>query len=170
MILTQNILYLFSITFSIILLSGFVPESFSDSELKTVMIFVEPPADNEIPIQENKKDDNEKPRPAPMLPQELPSAFVTGNNYALNSESILISSEEGIALNNLLIEQINEWKTDAEHNDNFWSRTDQMIMGNFGVVNALQNPLTENKFFINGQLHSENVTCSDFQNPENNCL
>lgn len=121
------------------------------------MIFVEPPADNEIPIQENKKDDNEKPRPAPMLPQELPSAFVTGNNYALNSESILISSEEGIALNNLLIEQINEWKTDAEHNDNFWSRTDQMIMGNFGVVNALQNPLTENKFFINGQLHSENV-------------
>ena len=37
--------------------------------------------------------------------------------------------------------------------DDFWSRTDQLIMGNFGVINALQNPFTENNYHIEGQKH-----------------
>ena len=56
-----------------------------------------------------------------------------------------------------MIEQIDEWEKDAEHTEDFWSRTDQVIIGNFGVVNALQNPLSENNYLINGQKYSENV-------------
>ena len=122
------------------------------------MIFVESPKDNEIPLQENTQKNDEPPtHQPPLFPQELPTEFVTGNDYALNSDPIPISSKSGIELNNLLIEQIEEWKTDAEHTENFWSRTDQVIMGNFGVVNALQNPLTENNYHIDGSKYHENI-------------
>ena len=56
-----------------------------------------------------------------------------------------------------MIEQIEEWKNDAKHTEDFWSRTDQVIMGNFGVVNALHNPLTENNYHIDGSKYSENI-------------
>ena len=114
---------------------------------------------NEIPldIDFQKEDDETNYLPPPSLPQELPTAFVTGNEYALNSNQILISSQSGIALNNLLIDQIDEWKNDAKHTDDFWSRTDQVTMGNFGVVNALHNPLTENNYHIDGSKYSENI-------------
>ncbi len=154
-----NILKLTPIFFSIIFLLGSMPESFSESDVRTVTLYVEPPKDDESLLnpdsQEN--DDSSNPHQPPSSPQELPTAFVTGNEYALNSNPIMISSQSGISLNNLLIEQIDEWKNNAEHTENFWSRTDQVIMGNFGVVNALHNPLTENNYHIDGSKYSENI-------------
>ena len=134
-------LFIFSFLFSFIILSANVPVSFSESDVRTVTIFVEPPTNDNLPLQEQleKNDDEQPPKQPPSISQELPSVFVTGNEYALNSDPILISSESGIALNDLLIEQIEEWKNDLEHTENFWSRTDQVIMGNFGVINALHN-------------------------------
>ena len=140
-----------------IFLMGSVPESFSESELKTVVIFVDPPDNDQISKEAQNKDETPKPSPMPSSPQDLPTSFITGNNYALNSNQILISSNEGIKLNNLLIEQIEEWEKNSEHTEQFWSRTDQVIMGNFGVVNALQNPLTENNYHIDGTKYSENT-------------
>ena len=127
-----------------ILLLSFIPESFSETELKTIEIFVEPPTglitDNDF------KNDDEKqtPQNSPSSPIEMPTSFVTGNEYSINSNAIYINTDEGISLNNLLIEQIETEKENIEHMDSFWSRSDQMIMGNFGVINALQNPFTEN--------------------------
>ena len=152
-------LFIFSFLFSFIILSANVPVSFSESDVRTVTIFVEPPTNDNLPLQEQleKNDDEQPPKQPPSISQELPSVFVTGNEYALNSDPILISSESGIALNDLLIEQIEEWKNDLEHTENFWSRTDQVIMGNFGVVNALNDPLTENNYHIDGTKYSENI-------------
>ena len=152
-------LFIFSFLFSFIILSANVPVSFSESDVRTVTIFVEPPTNDNLPLQEQleKNDDEQPPKQPPSISQELPSVFVTGNEYALNSDPILISSESGIALNHLLIEQIEEWKNDLEHTENFWSRTDQVIMGNFGVINALHNPLTENNYHIDGTKYSENI-------------
>ena len=145
--------------FSILILYPNIPESFSESDVKTVTIFVEPPKNNDIPLDDDlQKDvDETNPQQPPLSPQELPTAFVTGNEYALNSNQILISSQSGIELNNLLIDQIEEWTNDAKHTNDFWSRTDQVIMGNFGVVNALHNPLTENNYYIDGTKYSENI-------------
>ena len=140
-----------------IFLMSSIPESFSESELKTVVIFVDPPNNDQISIEEQNKDETPKPSPTPSSPQDLPRSFITGNNYALNSNQIMISSNEGIKLNNLLIEQIEEWEKNYEHTEQFWSRTDQVIMGNFGVVNALQNPLTKNNYHIDGTKNSENT-------------
>ena len=140
-----------------ILLLSFIPESFSETELKTIEIFVEPPTglitDNDF------KNDDEKqtPQNSPSSPIEMPTSFVTGNEYSINSNAIYINTDEGISLNNLLIEQIETEKENIEHMDGFWSRSDQMIMGNFGVINALQNPFTENNYHIEGQKNSENT-------------
>jgi len=153
------VLYSSSIFFLLVILSGNLPASFSDSEVRHVVIFVDPPTNNENSLQKNppNTDGTPSPHPSPSFPQELPTAFITGNEYSLNSNPILISSESGITLNNLLIKQIDEWNRDAEHTENFWSRTDQVIMGNFGIVNALHNPLTENNYFFDGNKHSENT-------------
>ena len=136
------ILKLSFIPLAMILLFGFVPNSFSETELKTVEIFVQPPAG--LIMENDMNDDEQKPTPqnSPNSPSELPTAFVTGNEYALNSNAIYINTNEGLSLNNLLIEQIETEKKNVEHTDSFWSRTDQLIMGNFGVINALQNPFT----------------------------
>ncbi len=159
MIISNSYFYGLSIFLSFIILFSYVPNSFSDSEVRTVTIFVDPPKNNlsDIDGDSHKDDDMTNPQKPTSIPQELPTVFVTGNEYALNSNQILISSQSGIALNNLLIEQIEEWKTDAEHTEDFWSRTDQVIMGNFGVVNALSNPLTENNYHIDGTKHSKNI-------------
>ena len=144
-------LYGISLLFSILILSGTISPSFSESDVRTVTIFVEPPKNNDIPLDDDlqkENDETKNPQHPPLSPQELPIAFVTGNEYALNSNQILISSQSGIELNNLLIDQIEEWTNDAKHTNDFWSRTDQVIMGNFGVVNALHNPLTENNYHI----------------------
>ena len=148
-----------TIVFSILIISGTISPSFSESDVRTVTIFVEPPKNNDIPLDDDlQKDvDETNPQQPPLSPQELPTAFVTGNEYALNSNQILISSQSGIELNNLLIDQIEEWTNDAKHTNDFWSRTDQVIMGNFGVVNALHNPLTENNYYIDGTKYSENI-------------
>ena len=145
------------VPFAMILLLGFAPESFSETELKTVEIFVQPPTG--ITIENDMNDDEQKPSPqnSPNSPSELPTAFVTGNNYALNSNAIYINTNEGLSLNTLLIEQIETEKKNAEHTDSFWSRADQLIMGNFGVINALQNPFTENNYHIEGEKYSENT-------------
>ena len=141
-----------------ILFLGLIPDSFSQSELKEVIIFVDPPNNNQFDIENEKNNEDTKPTPQPNSTlNELPTSFITGNEYALNSNPILISSNDGINLNNLLIEQIDEWKNDSAHTENFWSRTDQVIMGNFGVINALQNPLTENNYHIDGTKYSKNV-------------
>ena len=91
---------------AMILLLGFIPDSFSETELKTVEIFVQPPTG--LTIENDMKDDEQKPTPqnSPNSPSELPTAFITGNDYALNSNAIYINTDEGISLNNLLIEQI----------------------------------------------------------------
>ena len=82
---------------------------------------------------------------------------IRDSEYALNSNAIYINTNEGLSLNNLLIEQIETEKKNVEHTDSFWSRTDQLIMGNFGVINALQNPFTENNYHIEGEKYSENT-------------
>jgi len=133
--------------------------SFSESDVRTVTIFVEPPKNDPFVQYDTSHNDDEKlpHQQPPSFPQELPTEFVTGNDYALNSNPILISSQSGISLNNLLIEQIEEWKNDAEHTEDFWSRTDQVTMGNFGIVNALHNPLTTNNYHIDGEKYSQNI-------------
>ncbi|MDC0168206.1 hypothetical protein OAI77_01025 [Candidatus Nitrosopelagicus sp.] len=140
-----------------ILILGFAPESFSETDLKTVEIFVQPPTG--LTVDDDMKHNDEKPKPqnSPNSPIEMPTSFVTGNEYALNSNAIYINTNEGLSLNNLLIEQIETERKNIEHMDSFWSRTDQLIMGNFGVINALQNPFTENNYHIEGQKHSENT-------------
>jgi len=140
-----------------ILLLGFAPNSFSETELKTVEIFVQQPTG--LTIENDMKDDEQKPNPqnSPNPSNDLPTAFVTGNEYALNSNAIYINTDEGLSLNNLLIEQIETEKENVEHTDSFWSRADQLIMGNFGVINALQNPFSENNYHIEGQKYSENT-------------
>ena len=142
---------------AMILLLGFTPQSFSETELKTVEIFVQPPTG--LTTENDMKDDEQKPIPQnyPNSPEDLPTAFVTGNEYALNSNAIYINTDEGLSLNSLLIEQIETEKKNVEHMDSFWSRTDQMIMGNFGIINALQNPFTENNYHIEGGKYSENT-------------
>ena len=142
---------------AMILLLGAAPESFSETELKTVEIFVQPPTG--LNIENDMKDDEQKPTPKnyPNSPNELPTTFVTGNEYALNSNAIYINTDEGISLNNLLIEQIETERKNVVHTDSFWSRADQLIMGNFGVINALQNPFTENNYHIEGEKYSENT-------------
>ena len=147
---------LFFIPFVIILLLGFIPDSFSDTELKTVTIFVESPTGLTIDNINNPDEKNPSPKNYLNSPSEMPTSFVTGNEYALNSNAIYINTDEGISLNNLLIDQIEVEKKNVEHADDFWSRTDQLIMGNFGVINALQNPLTENNYHIEGEKHTEN--------------
>ncbi|MDC0203221.1 hypothetical protein OAJ97_05910 [Candidatus Nitrosopelagicus sp.] len=141
---------------AMILLLGFIPGSFSETELKTVEIFVQPPIG--LTAENDMKNDDEKPNPqnSPNSPIEMPTSFVTGNEYAINSNAIYINTDEGISLNNLLIEQIETEKENVEHTDSFWSRTDQLIMGNFGVINALQNPFTENNYHIESQKQTEN--------------
>ena len=155
----RTLLFSLSFVFSILIFSGSISASFSESDVRTVTIFVEPPKNNESSLDHDtqKNEDQKNPQQLPSFPQELPTVFVTGNEYALNSNQILISSQSGITLNNLLIDQIEEWKNDAKHTDDFWSRTDQVIMGNFGVVNALHNPLTENNYHIDGTKFSENI-------------
>ena len=145
------------IPFVIILFLGFVPESFSETELKTITIFVQPPNDSISNEDVNSNENKPTPQNSPNSPNEIPTSFITGNNYAINSNAIYINTQEGISLNNLLIEQIDTEKSNVEHNNDFWSRTDQLIMGNFGVINALQNPFTENNYHIEGQKSSQNT-------------
>ena len=49
----------------------------------------------------------------------MPTSFVTGNEYAINSNAIYINTDEGIFLNNLLIEQIETEQENVEHMDSF---------------------------------------------------
>ena len=109
------------IPLAMILLLGFVPDSFSETELKTVEIFVQPPTG--LTMKNDIKDDEQKPTPqnSPNSPSELPTAFITGNDYALNSNAIYINTDEGLFLNNLLIEQIETERKNVEHTDSFWS-------------------------------------------------
>ena len=88
-----------------VLMLGLTPQSFSETELKTVEIFVQPPTG--LTTDHNMNDNDKKPSPQNNHnSNELPTAFVTGNEYALNSNAIYINTDEGIFLNNLLIEQI----------------------------------------------------------------
>ena len=145
------------IPLAMIFILGFAPESFSETDLKTVEIFVQPPTGFTVDADMKNNDEKPKPQNSPNLPIEMPTSFVTGNEYALNSNAIYINTDEGLSLNNLLIEQIETERKNIEHMDSFWSRTDQLIMGNFGVINALQNPFTENNYHIESQKHSENT-------------
>ena len=155
--ISRLILKLSFVPLAMILLFSFIPESFSETELKTIEIFVQPPTG--LTMDNDMKNDDEKPTPqnSPNFPSQIPTVFVTGNEYALNSNAIYINTDEGLSLNNLLIGQIETEKENVEHMDSFWSRTDQLIMGNFGVINALQNPFTENNYHIEGEKYSENA-------------
>ena len=76
------ILKLSFIPFAIILLLGFTPESFSETELKTIEIFVQSPTG--LTMENDMKDDEQKPTPqnSPNSPSELPTAFDTGNELS----------------------------------------------------------------------------------------
>ena len=76
------------IPLAMILLFGFVPNSFSETELKTVEIFVQPPAGLTMENDMNDDEQNPTPQNSPNSPSELPTAFVTGNEYSLNSNAI----------------------------------------------------------------------------------
>jgi len=152
--LKLNLLF---IPFIVFLLFGFLPNSFSETELKSVTIFVEPPTGLTTDDINNSDENAPTPQNSPNFPNEMPTAFVTGNEYALNSNAIYINTDEGLSLNNLLITQIETEIKNIEHTDDFWSRTDQLIMGNFGVIDALQNPLTENNYHLEGGKHSQNT-------------
>ena len=58
------------IPFAMILLLGFAPNSFSETELKTVEIFVQPPTG--LTTENDVKDDEQKPTPQnyPNYPTE----------------------------------------------------------------------------------------------------
>ena len=105
------------IPFVIILFLGFVPESFSETELKTITIFVQPPNDSISNEDVNSNENKPTPQNSPNSPNEIPTSFITGNNYAINSNAIYINTQEGISLNNLLIEQIDTEKSNVEHNN-----------------------------------------------------
>ena len=62
-----------------ILVFGFAPDSFSETELKTVEIFVQPPTG--LTTENDINDDEQKPTPqnSPNSSSEIPIAFVTGN-------------------------------------------------------------------------------------------
>ena len=139
-----------------VLLLGTFPNSFSETELKTVTIFVDPPTGLTINDIENTDEETPISKNSPNNPNEMPTSFVTGNEYALNSNAIYINTDEGLSLNNLLIAQIETENKNFEHTNDFWSRTDQLIMGNFGIINALQNPFTENNYHIESGKYSEN--------------
>ena len=74
-----------------ILILGFAPESFSETDLKTVEIFVQPPTG--LTVDDDMKHNDEKPKPqnSPNSPIEMPTSFVTGNEYALNSNAISLT-------------------------------------------------------------------------------
>ena len=77
-----------------ILLLGFIPGSFSETELKTVEIFVQPPTG--LTAENDMKNDDEKQNPqnSPTSPIEMPTSFVTGNEYAINSNAIYINTDQ----------------------------------------------------------------------------
>jgi len=139
-----------------VLLLGTFPDSFSETELKTVTIFVDPPTGLTINDIENTDEEPLSSKNSPNNPNQIPTSFVTGNEYALNSNAIYINTDEGLSLNNLLIAQIETEKKNIEHTNDFWSRTDQLIMGNFGIINALQNPFTENNYHTKSGKYFEN--------------
>ena len=78
----------FSLFFSIIILSGTIPASFSESEIRIVTIFVEPPTNDDIPIQDDTKQNDEKPTPqkseTPKNNSER-NIFLANKNYSTNS-------------------------------------------------------------------------------------
>ena len=115
--ISRLILKLSFVPLAMILLFSFIPESFSETELKTIEIFVQPPTG--LTMENDMKDDEQKPTPQnfPNSPSDSPTAFVTGNEYALNSNAIYINTDEGLSLNNLLIEQIETEKKNVEHMD-----------------------------------------------------
>ena len=119
--ISRLILKLSFVPLAMILLFSFIPESFSETELKTIEIFVQPPTG--LTMDNDMKNDDEKPTPqnSPNFPSQIPTAFVTGNEYALNSNAIYINTDEGLSLNNLLIGQIETEKENVEHMDSFWS-------------------------------------------------
>ena len=79
MAILKLILKLSFVPLAMILLFSFIPESFSQTELKTVEIFVQPPTG--LTKENDMNYDEQKPTPQnfPNFPSELPTAFVTGN-------------------------------------------------------------------------------------------
>ena len=74
--ISRLILKLSFVPLAMILLFSFIPESFSETELKTVEIFVQPPTG--LTTENGIKDDEQKPTPqnSPNSPSEIPTAFV----------------------------------------------------------------------------------------------
>ena len=58
------------IPLAMILLLGFVPDSFSETELKTVEIFVQPPAGLTMENDMNDDEQNPTPQNSPNSPSE----------------------------------------------------------------------------------------------------
>ena len=79
---SKFILKLSILPFAIVLLLGLTPQSFSETELKTVEIFVQPPTGLTKDHNMNDNDEKSSPQSNPNS-NELPTAFVTGNELSL---------------------------------------------------------------------------------------
>jgi len=144
-----------------IFLSGIVLTSFSDSDLggpKEIIIEIEPPQEE---FEDNSKE-QEKEQPTPEAKNSggengnIYTSYVTGSGYARNGEAILISTPEGIKLNEKLIDQQELEELQILHGEEFWKKIDRLTYDHYGLANALSNPNSENSYFVKGGKYSEN--------------
>ena len=152
-----NQLFIFFIT-SGLFLSGLALPSFSDTpDPKEIIIQIELPHEE---FQNNLKDnESESPSKTPNTgSRSIYTSFVTGSNYALNGEPILINTPEGIKLNDKLIEQQELEKLETLHGDAFWERIDTITNHHYGLADALLNPHSENTYLSKGTKSPESVT------------
>ncbi len=152
-----NQLFIFFII-SGLFLSGITLPSFSDApDPKEIIIQIEPPQEE---FQHNPKDNEFKPpsKTPNTGSRSIYTSFVTGSNYALNGEPILINTPEGIKLNDKLIEQQELEKLETLHGDAFWERIDTITNHHYGLADALLNPHSENTYLSKGTKSPESVT------------
>ncbi len=78
-----------SFVFTIMIMSGNIPASFSESDIRTVTIFVEPPQNNGIPLDDDsqKEDDTKNPQ------QHKDIILIFRNNTNHEIAKILLNTE-----------------------------------------------------------------------------
>jgi hypothetical protein len=129
----------------------------SYSETREITIVVDPSQnttteENTKNTETSKTSNSNTSDDSPILPTE----FVNGSEYALNGIPIFINTDEGIALNEQLIDQIELEKLESIHGKNFWDRVETLTQSDRGLVNALLNPQSGNSFFSGSGKHEIN--------------
>ena len=145
---------------STLLFVGILPSSFSESEkVEHIIITIEPPTGE---FENTKETKSESPENNSGGFGNGPTAFVTGSNYALNGIPILISTPEGVRLNDQLTDQQDLEKLEQIHGEKFWERVDQLTYDHYGLANAMFNTSTKNTYFASGGKHFQNMN-SNFE-------